>query len=351
MVNAQIKVPRVLLACAIFFVLCIAAILGPPRWDETSNLATLIDKHQRLENVPSPKIVFIGGSNVMTGIDSSQIQLALGRSVVNMGLGVPLGLRYMFEEVKDNITAGDLIVVFPEYDFFCVASHSETNAQLNGTDILIQIAEVFPGSIKWIVCAYASYPGGVVDFLDHVRRLVRSKVEFYKKILPQVCDAYHNKSLDKLLRPTETVYSPRNRFNSFGDFTGHLKLASPGFEWEVLSYPHYEFKKESLEVLDNFGKWAQLKEARVVVIPPPLPASGYQKWGSRADDIFKHWQQLTTISVLAPPTRYVFPKEQFFDSPYHLNAIGREARTQLIIRDLGRYLAATKCASTQMQSY
>jgi hypothetical protein len=68
----------------------------------------------------------------------------------------------------------------------------------------------------------------------------------------------------------------------------------------------------------------------------------YKKWGYRVEAIYRRWQDIRTVAVLAPPSRYVFSKEQFFDSPYHLNAVGRANRTQRIIEDLGRYISNSK---------
>jgi hypothetical protein len=48
---------------------------------------------------------------------------------------------------------------------------------------------------------------------------------------------------------------------------------------------------------------------------------------------------LTPIPVISHPEDYRFPQNLFFDTVYHLNADGRQARTKQLIMDLRRALS------------
>lgn len=72
-------------------------------------------KHRRLEQLDSPKIVVVGGSNLAFGLDSAMIEQATGRGVVNMGMDGFLGVRFMLAEVEPFIASGDLVVVAFEH--------------------------------------------------------------------------------------------------------------------------------------------------------------------------------------------------------------------------------------------
>ena len=76
------------------------------------------DKHRRLETLPSPRIIFIGGSSMAFGMDSGYVGQQLGFHPVNMGLNHGVGLAFMLQEVEPFVRAGDIIVVAPEYDTF-----------------------------------------------------------------------------------------------------------------------------------------------------------------------------------------------------------------------------------------
>ena len=57
---------------------------------ETGYLAASVDKHHLLVHQPSPRIVFVGGSNLAFGLDSGAIERSLGYHPVNMGLNLGL---------------------------------------------------------------------------------------------------------------------------------------------------------------------------------------------------------------------------------------------------------------------
>ncbi len=86
------------------------------RLREVSYVNALIDKHVLLSEPREPKIVIIGGSNVAFGMDSRVLQEELGRPVVNAGLHAGIGLEYMLRDVEGYLSAGDVLVVIPEYD-------------------------------------------------------------------------------------------------------------------------------------------------------------------------------------------------------------------------------------------
>src|SRR6266436_7071833 len=71
--------------------------------NKTGYLAASIDKHHLLVQQPSPRIVFVGGSNLAFGLDSSEIERSLSYHPINMGLHIGLGLAFMLAEVKPFI--------------------------------------------------------------------------------------------------------------------------------------------------------------------------------------------------------------------------------------------------------
>ena len=66
------------------------------------------DKHRRLENLPAPRIIFIGGSSMAFGMDSGLVGKKLGLNPVNMGLNAAVGLEFMLQEVEPFLRRGDV---------------------------------------------------------------------------------------------------------------------------------------------------------------------------------------------------------------------------------------------------
>lgn len=79
--------------------------------------SSLLDKVERLEMIDEPKIVLIGNSNLVFGIDSGQLEQAFAMPVVNMGLHSGLGNSFHEQFIKGNINKGDIIIIaHTDYD-------------------------------------------------------------------------------------------------------------------------------------------------------------------------------------------------------------------------------------------
>ena len=72
-------------------------------------------KCQLLEDTPSPRIIFVGGSNLAFGLDSQRIKDSLNINVINYGLHAGIGLKYMIDDISTYARKGDIIVFAPEY--------------------------------------------------------------------------------------------------------------------------------------------------------------------------------------------------------------------------------------------
>ena len=81
-------------------------------------LASLLDKHERLDSLSGSRIIFVGGSNLTFGIDSTRLENELGVPTVNMGLQAGLGLDFILTDVKSKIVGDDLIVLSLEHEHF-----------------------------------------------------------------------------------------------------------------------------------------------------------------------------------------------------------------------------------------
>ena len=76
--------------------------------------AELKDKVDRLSSRENKKIVFIGGSSLIFGLRSEEIEKATGYDVVDFGLYASLGTPLMMKIAEDYIKEGDIVVLAPE---------------------------------------------------------------------------------------------------------------------------------------------------------------------------------------------------------------------------------------------
>jgi len=105
---------------------------APPSRSQDEYVAALIDKDELLGSTLGPRFLFVGGSNLAFGLDSTMVEEAAGLPVVNCGLHANLGLQFMLNRARIHLTEGDIVVLCPEYD---------APPQIN-PDLLIYLASV-----------------------------------------------------------------------------------------------------------------------------------------------------------------------------------------------------------------
>src|SRR4051812_8219671 len=75
----------------------------PHNFIKNDFMAAIIDKHKRINQINSPKIIFAGGSNLTFGLNSEEVEKEFSVPVVNLGLHAGLGLTFILNELKATI--------------------------------------------------------------------------------------------------------------------------------------------------------------------------------------------------------------------------------------------------------
>ena len=96
--------------------------------------------------------------------------------------------------------------------------------------------------------------------------------------------------------------------------------------------------KYAIELLVEFEKYLCKKKATFFIFPPAYPASSFQK---NIKFIETLQVQLSEIDCpfIANPSRYALKESSFFDTPYHLTALGTQKRTYMLIEDIDQNLS------------
>jgi hypothetical protein len=323
-----------LYALIFFFIFLLITLVIPPRSNSSGYFGALRDKHHRLNALPSPKIVFIGGSNLAFGLDSSLIEKTFNRPVVNMGLCAPFGLRYILEEIKDHINSGDTIVIVPEYGIL--------QNSVDGSTDMIHALEVYPLSALFILKACITSPEYIYSLANIALNVPASKWNAFYLILNKMLKKGY---FDPNLLNNWEVADPlgpcvRYYFEQHGDYFGHFIRPNRPYRqnWELVKSMSFE----AAHILNDFDKFAHQRGAQVVIIPAPIP-SEYLAPNMCSTKVVSNWpDKKITIPVLADPKRYSFTASYFYEAPYHLNLAGRKKRTTLIIEDLESFLNKNK---------
>lgn len=289
-----------------------------------------LDKHARLDAQTGRKIVFVGGSNLAYGLDSPAMERELGVPVVNMGMNAYLGLRFLLNEVRGSLKAGDVAVLALEYEtYFTPAPFDAIEGA--GPDHLM-LLKVRPASVRYI-----TRPRQFAAIATAVPYAAQQKV---LRLLEASLDGMRGQVQSRSL--IEQVES-RGGFNAHGDLVSHL-----GVQWPYAVEAGDDLSRKQLNPavirhLQRFRDEMNTRGVAVVIVPPPAPTPYYRQHRASMEAIFAQLDRPASN----PPgqstraAEYTFPASQFFDNFNHLSGEGRKLRTLRLIDDLRPVMASS----------
>lgn len=283
----------------------------------TSFLAATLDKHRRLAELPSPKIVLVGGSNLAFSFQSDLLERESGLPVVNLGLVAGLGLSFVLSEAEGRLDRGDVVVLSLEYEMFRGGDHVPNHAQL---------LEIRPASLPYVP-----------------RRNWRRLIDRHGLAILGGCV---QRGLGFPAAPDYTeagdLLMGRRGFNRWGDYVAHEGRRSTlnldvddttDPDWRGRGF-EFQFPAESRERLARFVRRAEARGARVFFTCPPQPRELLARRAGLEDRVRTALSEVPGLEVLDAPADHAYPAVWFYDNPYHLYAAGAQERTWRVIRRL-----------------
>ncbi|HJR81070.1 MAG TPA: hypothetical protein VJ821_13425 [Anaerolineales bacterium] len=268
-------------------------------------------KARLLANLPAPRLILFGGSNIAFGIDSEQMERELKIPVINDGLHVGLGVAPL-SEIKRYIQSGDIIIISLEYYNF-----TDETSFYGQPQYLADWIEISPARIWDIQDPIPQIPGLYTIMLQ-------------RKINRQVQNYLYGPSLNV----TRGFYTG-DQFNEHGDFVGHLgENNNTYFEVDNSIYP-VNSVESAYTFLESFHQFALSKGAKVFYEAQAHRQTNCDLTGIKTiNRFFSRLRSKTTIPLLTNLDHLCLPDNYFYDTPYHLNERGREIRTQRLIESL-----------------
>jgi hypothetical protein len=280
--------------------------LHQPAYD--GYLTASVRKHERLERLAAPRIVFVGGSATAFGVDSPRVERELGRPVVNMGLYFPLGLEFMLNEVREDLRPGDVVVISPEYPLLFFDASA---------DSLKQLLAVHPRALRWLG------PGQVRSYLDQVHKPLgasarRALVEWLRGPEPAA--------------PSRPPYS-LDSFNDQGDVVAHhgMQGREIGRNPNVPGTPDDPRFRGHLERLRRFDRECRSRGISCFLSYPAVVQEGLEGRRAAFDAVTRSLEEDLPMAKLHGPEEMIFPAALFFDTEEHLSYEGKERRTRVLI--------------------
>ncbi len=282
-------------------------------------LAAFRDKRAGLAGRDSPRIVFVGGSNLAFGLDSLLVQRELGLRPVNTGLHAGLGLELILDLARDRVAEGDVVVVSPEYELF-----GELPTATLETQLLLHCPETAPLVIRsWR------------DFVD------RDAFGYAGEFTRQGWRWLRHRG-----RELEEGPYRRKAFNEFGDVVSHCALKGkdlsrrPPLQVAVT----VESLEKSIALLNRFHDDCRARGATVYLSFPPVPEDQLAANEAAVRQIESALRSKLAFPILDDARQMTFPPHEFFDTVYHLSAVGRQKRTQRLLGNLSRRMVVDRHA-------
>ena len=109
-----VKLTAYLLLLILPLIAIFAYVQSKPAVFSKSLLGTINHKYQLLEEIDSPKIIFVGGSSCPYATDCERISRELGMPCINIGVTSYFGIAYYRNLLRGHISEGDIVVLMPE---------------------------------------------------------------------------------------------------------------------------------------------------------------------------------------------------------------------------------------------
>ena len=277
-------------------------------------LATIINKVSMIRSTTPPRIILVGGSEVLVGVNSEMIYRKFGRTVVNMAVYGGFGISDMLHLVGPRIGRGDIIVIIPEYSVFKRSFDSE--------DICYKwILLADPRyALEKIYLGQGRYPSLVADVSD----LLQCKIEGMWGMLWKGRNPF-----------TDGAAAYERRSNRFGDLMKNWEYVPAeklGDRGQVFS--HGPIDPAIIRTLNDFHAAAARKGASVYLAFSGFPEGEYRLNHDEIESMADQLRKSLGFPVLGAPSDTLFPYEMFSNTIYHLRFEGRDRRTAALVRNM-----------------
>ncbi len=250
-------------------------------------------------HVASPRVLLVGGSNLVFGLSSAELERCLGRPVYNLAFSAELGIPFMARVAEACARPGDVVLFSPEYGvgtgscraFAMLSLESPRSAKLLNLSLNDRIrVAVFKAQIT----------GGMM-------------VE--KWLLRQV--------------PASDVYRA-DGYDRFGDLVSHANKGPQDFALHPPAEPDPPACKQAVAQLVAVARQQGFK---VLHLPPAYSESGYRQDSTAALARFA-WVQAAGMQAVCRPEAMIFADSFFYDTPYHTLRSGARLRARRVARML-----------------
>lgn len=256
------------------------------------------------------RLFFIGGSNVLFGIDAGEVSKAVGVETINYGLSAVMTSKKIFSEAKKSLKQGDTAVLAMEYSYY------REPKRLGEVELDYMMAHDVEG--------FQAMP--LADRLEAMLsvNLVRLLNGLWSSV-------WHSNGKQGGLYQASSI-------DGYGDETSNDIARMPEAFKVLISHiapQHYttQSSEEYWRQCEDFMVWCKSHNVHLFAsFPSFLYFDEYTSpQGRRFFEQSLGLYQSLGMQVLGNPFMFMYPQRDMYDTRYHLNSAGREKRTKMMI--------------------
>ncbi len=289
-------------------------------------------KDYRAKGMPSKKIIIIGGSNALFGINSEVIEKLTGYPVLNLASHAGLDMDYFYYKLKQHIGREDIVVIPLEFSYYTSSDNItdlfSNNMMSWGHDYLFQLP--FTDFLKFVLVAEPDRVlAGVVKQVEtkgvnHNLLTEKEVVDILHKIWSTEDDGWRGYSYKSL--------------NRFGDVNVALPVEyhkdSAYFEQDQTISSHF------LKVYAKIEKLVRQHNGKLyLTYPVTMKNKKFDLTEMKSRLKVKNLEKLLdafNIKMYCNPALFNLDVEYFYNTDYHPNKYGALVRSENLAVCLNR---------------
>lgn len=311
--------------------------LGAPVQAEYWLYESAIVKHNLIAAIKEPKLVVLGGSNALFGIDSSLLEHTLGIPTINLALHGSLSFKHLFQEAQQYLQPHDHVLLAIEYARYRELTPYSlwfTNQMMTWDTAFFWKLPTLE-KIRFILSVpmHRLIAGAIAQvFRERAGIFDRRRLSSPEQVIQR-----HAQHVLKMSRPQE-MYSALN-LDRHGDAVTSQYSLKTDYDYG-LTKP-FVYSEHVWDEFRQFAKFCRDRDISVYIAWPPLMKSIKLDFGS--ETVQANFQNLTTqmhanhLRMLGPPQEYQYDSELFSNTSEHLTPMGRSIRTKALLHYLKQY--------------
>lgn len=311
--------------------------LGAPVQAEYWLYESAIVKHNLIAAIKEPKLVVLGGSNALFGIDSTLVEHTLGIPTINLALHAGLSFEHLFQEAQQYLQPHDHVLLAIEYHRYVELNPYTlwfTNQMMTwDTAFFWKLPSLEKIRFILSVPMHRLVAGAIAQvFRERAGVFEQRRLSSPEQVIQQHAQHVLTFSVTKI------IYSALN-LDRHGDIVTSKKSLVDDADYE-LTKP-FVYSERVWDEFRQFAKFCRDRDISVYITWPPVMKNIKLDFGS--ETVQAHLQNLTTqlqanqLRMLGLPQEYQYDREFFSDTAQHLTPIGRSIRTQALLHYLKQY--------------